>query len=129
MGDDDLKQIEDLENFLIFLKIKSFKVFLTKMFGVWKEIYEADDICIKHKDVEWIKDRLDDIELLKDVENFILSDEDQNLFITDEDYTSLVLSVSNDMVGSFLNKLVDDGLLEMCWDPKIDEFIWRSKET
>jgi hypothetical protein len=44
-----------------------------------------------------------------------------------KDYEAVILRVYKNLVCKILNKQVDMGVLELCWDKKECNFIWRKK--
>ena len=125
--EEELKEIDDLEDFLLYVKTEAFKVFLVKMISVSVDIYKDDDVVFKETEAEFIEKRLDDLEILKDLERYIIDGENEKLYIYREDAVMSIASIANDMLGKFLNNLVDADVLQMCWDSNNDEFIWRTK--
>lgn len=122
--EEELKEIDDIEDFLLYIKTESFKVFLTKMLSVSIDIYKDDEVVFAESEARFIEERLDDLEVLKDIERYII-DANEKLYIHKEDAVMVIASIANDMLSKFLNNLVDLGILQMCWDPKNNEFLWR----
>lgn len=122
--EEELKEIDDIEDFLLYIKTESFKVFLTKMLSVSIDIYKDDEVVFAESEARFIEERLDDLEVLKDIERYVI-DANEKLYIHKEDAVMVIASIANDMLSKFLNNLVDLGILQMCWDPKNNEFLWR----
>lgn len=126
--DENIKEIDDLEDFLLYIKSESFKVFLRKMLTISKDLYNTEDqIFITEKEKDFIEKRLDDYEILYDIERYVLDGENNTLYIYKEDTVNIIMRIANDMVSNFLNNLVEENILEMCWDPNNNEFMWRMK--
>jgi hypothetical protein len=45
-----------------------------------------------------------------------------------EDIEKIIKNVYKELVEKILNKLVDEGILEMCWDCDKMEVIWKKKK-
>jgi hypothetical protein len=59
---------------------------------------------------------------------FINPDNSEDLLIFNEDIEKIIKALYKELVEKILNKLVDDGILEMCWDAEKMEIIWRKKK-
>lgn len=46
----------------------------------------------------------------------------------DEIDNFVIKSLYNTLVVRVMNKLVDDGILELCWDNESSNFLWRKKK-
>jgi hypothetical protein len=50
------------------------------------------------------------------------------IFFDGEQRDNLVKAIYQTLVFKILSKLVDDGILELCWDDEIMNFTWRKKK-
>jgi len=48
--------------------------------------------------------------------------------IFQEDIEKAIKTLYKELVEKVLNKLVDEGILEMCWDPEKMEILWKKKK-
>jgi hypothetical protein len=55
-------------------------------------------------------------------------DNPSQLFVYEDDIEKIIKNIYRELVERVLNKLVDAGILEMCWDNKLSEVIWRKKK-
>lgn len=64
-----------------------------------------------------------------EVDKFVLVDEfDPNRgYINKHDVSLLITSLKNEIICRHLNELVDNDIMEMCWNKDKCEFIWRPK--
>jgi hypothetical protein len=59
---------------------------------------------------------------------FINPETPYDVVIYEDDIERIIKVLYKDLVEKILNKLVDDGILEMCWDDSKMEIIWRKKK-
>jgi hypothetical protein len=50
------------------------------------------------------------------------------IFFDGEQEDNLIRAVYQMLVFKILSKLVDDGILELCWDAESVNFMWRKKK-
>ena len=55
----------------------------------------------------------------------IFDEENQQYHIFKGDIERVIKAVYKELVEQVLNKLVDEGKLELCWDKRTNNFIWR----
>lgn len=53
--EEELKEIDDIEDFLLYIKTESFKVFLTKMLSVSIDIYKDDEVVFAESEARFIE--------------------------------------------------------------------------
>ena len=68
---------------------------------------------------------LDEIEF--ECRKYIITEIGGKKCIMKKDYEAVILRVYKNLVCKILNKQVDMGVLELCWDKKECNFIWRKK--
>ena len=114
--------------------IRSFKEYVRRQ--VWKKFCGKIHDCFDDEDDDSIlnKQELTEEELPQDIldceiEKFVVQDEfDRNKgYILKADIARLITSLTNELISNHLNSMVDIGVMEMCWDDKKCEFIWRPK--
>lgn len=59
---------------------------------------------------------------------FVNPENSEDFLIFCEDIEKIIKVLYKELVEKILSKLVDDGILEMCWDSEKKEVIWRKKK-
>jgi hypothetical protein len=54
--------------------------------------------------------------------------ESQDIYVLKKDISRLVNLLANDITSHALNKIVDKGIMTLCWDKKAKDFIWLEKK-
>jgi len=120
-------KITNMEGFVDYLKKKSWQEFSLK---VAKHFKDKKDI----KKIELDTDDIGDEDLPHDVIMFELrrfvfyGADSKEPYILKYNIEDIVKTLANHIISKFLGRLVDQNILEMCWDSKFNEFIWRVKE-
>lgn len=69
---------------------------------------------------------LPDEEVFDEMVPYLFSDNDEDRFyMMSKDAHNILQSVTNRLIYMLLNNLVDNGVLEMCWNTKTNDFMWR----
>lgn len=131
-ADSDLSicKIIDMEGFIKFLKDKSFEQFTNKI-----KKYIGKEIKVNLKSVKQDELMPTNIVILEVKQFFwngseIEGEDSKNkddIFIMKSHIEDTVKALSNEIIYKFLSNLVNDGILEMCWDSDFNQFIWRSR--
>ena len=131
MGESEEKEtlyrIKDLHDFKDHIKTQVWKKFKVKISDYF-EVDNDDVSSIVNK--EEVDESYVSLEVLEyEVEKFVVVDEwNKNRgYIMKSDIARLITSLTNEIISKHLNKLVDKGTLEMCWDNEKYEFVWRPK--
>jgi hypothetical protein len=132
-ADDDKKEgellickIVNMEGFVEYVRKMSWQEFSLK---VSKRFSDKKDI----KKIELDTDDIGDDEdlplaiIMSELRRFVFYGEDKEPFILKSNIHDIIKTLANHIIAKFLGRLVDQNILEMCWDPKFNEFIWRVK--
>jgi len=66
---------------------------------------------------------------MQEIRRFVFYDNEENeTYILKINIDDIIKTLANQIIANFLGRLVDKGILEMCWDSKFNEFIWRVKQ-
>lgn len=116
-------EIVDLNEFISWLRQQSLNLALMqigknffddpqKYVGIWED---PDDEDLSEDDV------FDEI-----IPYLFVDDNDQDKFyLLSKDAQKALGEVTNKLIYVFLNELVDEGVLEMCWNDETNDFMWR----
>jgi hypothetical protein len=52
----------------------------------------------------------------------------EDLYVLKNDIARIIHLVANDIISFALNKIVDKGIMQLCWDKKAKDFIWLEKK-
>lgn len=109
---DTLQVIEDLEEFKYSLKSHVFKTFLLSFMHseFFLDQYE-EDLLTEEIICYWVK-------------KFIIK-EHGNFAIYDSALLKLEKELYKEFVESIMGKLVDKGILLMCWDSDTEKIVWK----
>ena len=128
MFSDDFEEtifaIKDVVAFKEYIRTQVWKKFQGKIHNFFDE--ESASLLQKQNiDVPDIPVDILDYE----IDRFILIDDndDNKGIILKRDIKRLITSLTNEVISYHLNKMVDAGIMEMCWDSERYEFIWRPK--
>jgi hypothetical protein len=107
--------IDNLPEFVHNVKKEAIKTFLISYKDSRIFISRYDDKLLNDRDIEYEMQPY----LVK--KNFMY-------YIDDDQIEILLKDVYQQLVYKILSKLVDAGILEMCWDNSLMNFIWRKKK-
>ena len=109
---DTLQVIEDIEEFKCSVREHVFKTFLLSFLRNPIFIAQYEEELLTEEMVEyWV---------------FQFIDAEQGYFaIYDSKLTKLERELYKDFVEAVMGKLVDDGILSMCWDDEIEKIVWK----
>lgn len=107
---------------------------LNRLDVFYKEIKKEALLCFvtSYRDsTDFIKTYKDSFLPLEEIEfecrKYIIIDNNGLYSILRKDYDKMVLRVYKNLVCKVLNKQVDEGVLELCWDTTNCDFMWRKK--
>jgi hypothetical protein len=112
---DTFQRIDNLPAFIHEIKKEAIKTFLLS--------YKNSEVFLNKYDNKLLSDRDVEFELRP-----YLVIKNHCYYIDYEQIDTLLKVVYQQLVFKILNKLVDDGILEMCWDSLTMNFIWRKKK-
>lgn len=125
MENEILFRINNIDLFKTYIKKQVWDRFKFKMFDyiIPEENNVKSILHRKEIDDKLLPERILDSE----IDKFIILDEHDNSkgFIMMIDINRLILSLTNEIISKHLNIMVDEGIMEMCWDKNRCEFIWR----
>ena len=52
----------------------------------------------------------------------------EDLYVFKNDIGRIISLIANDIVSFALNRMVDKGFMQLCWDKKAKDFIWLEKK-
>jgi hypothetical protein len=107
--------IDNLPNFIHNIKKEAIKTFLLS--------YKESDVFINKYDSNLLSDN--DIEY--EMKPYLIV-KNYYYYINYEQIENILKAVYQQLVYKILNKLVEEGILEMCWDVPLMNFIWRKKK-
>ena len=109
------QRIDNLPEFIHNIKKEAIKTFLLS--------YKDSEVFISKYNTGLIKD--DDVEF--EMRPYLVV-KNYGYYIDSEKIETLLKDVYQQLVYKILNKLVDEGILEMCWDQDLMNFVWRKKK-
>jgi hypothetical protein len=109
------QRIDNLPEFIHGIKKEAIKTFLMSYKDSEVFISRFDDNLLSDADVEF------EMRPYLTIKNY-------GYYIDREQIELLLKDVYKQLVYKILNKLVDAGVLEMCWDDTLMNFIWRKKK-
>lgn len=110
-----LYHIDNLEEFKQKIRSDAIEIFLLSYKESKHFIEKYNDQLISIDDVQC------------ELKNYIFI-KNNEYYIDNEQIENVTRSVYQQLVFKILSKLVDDGILEMCWDSEMASFIWRKKK-
>jgi len=110
-----LQKIDNLPEFIHDIKKEAIKTFLIS--------YKDSEVFINKYDKKLLSDNDVEIEMRP-----YLIVKKYEYYIDSEQIDSLLKDVYQQLVFKILNKLVDENVLEMCWDADLMNFMWRKKK-
>ena len=114
MKQDELKTIRNLEGFIGRVKIEALSTFMITYQKSSKFIEKYDEDFLSRDIIEYESKR------------FLLYNEELQAYnIYKGDIERVIKAVYKELVEQVLNKLVDEGELELCWDAEEKNFLWR----
>lgn len=67
-------------------------------------------------------------EVLNEIDKVVVIEEQDKMLILTKDVEFALGNVTNLLLQRLLGKLVDAEVLEMCWNPETEDFMWRVPE-
>jgi hypothetical protein len=114
----EVHKINNRIYFLNFVRKEATNTFLV-IFQKTQEFIDIYEECL-------LSDDLVQFEVNKYI--FENPDNPSQLLVYEDDIEKIIKNIYRELVEKILNKLVDVGILEMCWDSKSSEVIWRKKK-
>ena len=111
-----LQVIDDLEEFKFSIRNNVFKTFLLT--------FLKSNTLLKHYDEDLLTTDIIDFWT-----NQYIKRKKSIYYIYDSDVIKLEKEIYTEFVEIVLGKLVDDGILEMCWDSDIGSVVWKNNKS
>jgi hypothetical protein len=122
----DVCQILDINEFMIFVQHNATSLAFTKLSLnplVLEHITEIVDGSITEEKLRFYSNRFLFAKLTKE-----LDFNSEDLYVYKNDIGRIITLIANDIVSFALNKMVDKGFMDLCWDSKAKDFIWLEKK-
>jgi hypothetical protein len=122
----DVCQILDINEFMIFVQHNATSLAFTKLSLnplVLEHITEIVDGSITEEKLRFYSNRFLFAKLTKE-----LDFNSEDLYVYKSDIGRIITLIANDIVSFALNKMVDKGFMDLCWDGKAKDFIWLEKK-
>ena len=116
-------EITDIKKFILWMKKQTL---VLSLYQIGKTFFDDPKFYKDKWDVPDEED-LSDNDVFEEVFSFLVADEDKNgnYYITTDDAEEVLGVLTNKYIRNILSKLVDMGVLEMCWDGEQDKIIFR----
>jgi len=124
--DKDVCQILDINEFMIFVQHNATSLAFTKLSLnpiVLEHITEIVDGSITEEKLRFYSNRFLFAKMTKE-----LDFQSEDIYVFKNDIGRLITLIANDIVSFALNKMVDKGFMDLCWDNKAKDFIWLEKK-
>jgi len=116
-------EITNMKKFILWMKKQTLSLSLHQ---IGKTFFGDPDF---YKDMWDVPDNedLSDNEVFEEVFSFLVADEEENgnYYITTDDTEEVLGVLTNTFIRRIMSKLVDMGVLDMCWDSEQDKIIFR----
>jgi hypothetical protein len=122
----DVCQILDINEFMIFVQHNATSLAFTKLSLnplVLEHITEIVDGSITEEKLRFYSNRFLFAKLTKE-----LDFNSEDLYVYKNDIGRIITLIANDIVSFALNKMVDKGFMDLCWDSKAKDFMWLEKK-
>ena len=122
----DICQILDINEFMIFVQHNATSLAFTKLSLhplVLEHITEIVDGSITEEKLRFYSNRFLFAKLTKE-----LDFNSEDLYVYKTDIGRIITLIANDIVSFALNKMVDKGFMNLCWDSKVKDFTWLEKK-
>jgi len=120
-------KIISMDGFVDYLRKKSWGQFSKKVIKHFKNKNDIKKIGIDTDDIG--EEDLPVAIIMQEIRRFVFYDNEENeTYILKINIDDIIKTLANQIIANFLGRLVDKGILEMCWDSKFNEFIWRVKQ-
>lgn len=110
--DQEIHIFTDLDNFMTKVKHEALKTFLLTFENANEFIEKYNEYLLTYDIIN------------HECQRYLFFD-GPNYYIYKEDIERLIKRIYKELVEQVLNKLVDEGELELCWDKKEENFFWR----
>lgn len=119
-------KIVSMEGFVDYLRKMAWEQFTVKVSNHFKNKNDIKKINLSTDDVG--EEDLPLVIIMQEIRRFAFYDkEEEETFILRNNIQDIIKTLANQIISNFLGRLVDTGVLDMCWDSKFNEFIWQIK--
>ena len=118
-------KIPDVDSFIIWLRKQALRFALTQ---IGKNFFDDPEMYIDEWDnYDPDQEDLTDDDVVEELSQVLYVEKGAkgDFYIKSQDASDLIGNLTGKLIYVFLNHLVDDGVLEMCWNSETDNFMWR----
>lgn len=124
MSDESIKlQFSDLDDFILWAKKESLNLTLR---SIGRNFFDDPEFYKDKWELPDEEDLPEEIVLDESVE--YIEEDDKCYVILSPNAEKVLCALSNILLYKMLSRLVDDGVLELCWSKDAENFVWRVKE-
>lgn len=119
-------KITNMEGFVEYVKKRAWENFTIKVARHFSDKKDIKKIELDTDDIGDDEDLPLDV-IMYELRRFVFYGNEKETFILKHNIEDIIKSLANHIIAKFMGRLVDQGVLDMCWDSKFNEFIWRPK--
>lgn len=117
-------EIEDIDEFVDWVRKQALSFALERIGkSFFKEESKYDGLWEFPEEEDLSSD-----EVLNEIDKVVVVEDQSKMLILTRDVERALGNVTNLLLQRLLGKLVDIGVLEMCWNPETEDFMWRVPE-